>query len=329
MSTANEPLRHSTIDTDLSRHPGRWNGDYRSRGPSVTQLVPARDPWPLPPGRYVTLADGNTTFIRDTGGAPGLPVLLLLHGWMATADLNFFPTYPALARTWRVIALDHRGHGRGIRTPDRFRLEDCADDAVAVLDALRIRHAVALGYSMGGPIALLAAHRHSDHIRGLVLCATSSSFALTRRESLLFRLLDGLSIACHTARLQAVQHLASALITTRGGTHHPHEWIIEELSRHDWPTVLDAGCELGRFRAEPWIGDTRVPAAVVAMLHDRVVPTPRQLKLAEELPGATLHTTRAGHSGCVATPERFVEPLLDACESVLARLGRAPALAAV
>ena len=295
---------------------------------TTTEVLPPRSPWPLPRGRYVKLCGGNVTFVRDTGGPPELPVLLLLHGWTATADLNFSTAYSSLARSWRVIALDHRGHGRGLRTDTRFTLEDCADDAIAVLDALGIREAVALGYSMGGPIALLAARRHADRIIGLVLCATSSSFALTRRESLLFQVLGGLSAACHVARTQGVQRLAAALVTTRGGTRRVQDWIVDEISRHDWLTVLEAGCAIGQFCADPWLGDTRAPTAVVAMLHDRVVPTPRQLKLAQDIPGATLHTMRAGHSGCIAAPERFVAALIDACRSVRARLDSRPTLAA-
>jgi 3-oxoadipate enol-lactonase len=261
-------------------------------------------------------------FVRDTGGRAGLPALVLLHGWTATADLNFGGAYEHLARSWRVIALDHRGHGRGLRPARRFTLEDCADDAVAVLDALGISQAVAVGYSMGGPIAMLAARRHRDRIRGLVLCATSSSFASSARELMLFGLLQGLSTACRVTRLHTVQRLALALATTRAGTRQVEEWVVDEIARHDWQAVLDAGCAIGRFCADAWLAEMRAPTAVVAMLQDRVVPTARQLKLARDIPGATLHPLSAGHGSCVATPDRFVAVLLEACDSVRDRLAR-------
>jgi 3-oxoadipate enol-lactonase len=267
-------------------------------------------------------------FVRDTGGPAGLPTLVLLHGWTATADLNFAGAYWELARSWRVIAFDHRGHGRGLRPSGRFTLEDCADDAVAVLDALGVAEAVAVGYSMGGPIALLAARRHRHRIRGLVLCATSSSFALSARELMLFRILRGLSTACHAARIQTVQRLAAAVVATRPGTRHVQDWVVEEISRHDWLAVLDAGCAIGRFCADAWLSETRAPTAVVAMLQDRVVPTARQLKLARDIPGATLHPLRAGHSSWMAAPDRFVVALVAACDSVRERLTRPVALPA-
>ena len=85
-------------------------------------------PVELPEGRIVHVPGRGEFFLRDTGGH-GTPVLLL-HGWMFQSDLNWFRTYGPLADAgYRVLAVDHRGHGRGLRTPEPFRLVDCAHDA--------------------------------------------------------------------------------------------------------------------------------------------------------------------------------------------------------
>src|SRR3954451_4691237 len=87
-------------------------------------------PVELPPGRVVHVPGRGELFVRDTGGDG--PAVLLLHGWMFSADLNWFPVYAPLAEAgYRVLAIDHRGHGRGLRTHVPFRLSDCADDAAA------------------------------------------------------------------------------------------------------------------------------------------------------------------------------------------------------
>ena len=85
--------------------------------------VPSPPPWPpvppieLPPARTVTVSGRGEMFLRDTGG-DGLPVMLL-HGWIATADLNWVGAYGALSGAgYRVLAIDHRGHGRGLRPLD-------------------------------------------------------------------------------------------------------------------------------------------------------------------------------------------------------------------
>jgi 3-oxoadipate enol-lactonase len=130
----------------------------------------------LPHARFVSLPGRGTVMVRDFGGAPGAPVVVLLHGWTATADLNWFRCYQALGERYRVIAFDHRGHGTGIRSKKPFRLEDCADDAVDIAAALGVDRFIPVGYSMGGPIAQLVWRRHPTRVRGMVLCATAAVF---------------------------------------------------------------------------------------------------------------------------------------------------------
>src|SRR5260221_3446600 len=126
---------------------------------------------PLPPGHRLRLPGRGTTFVRDLAGPPGAPTVFLLHGWTATADLNWFRSYAALGQRFRVLAIDHRGHGRGLQSWRPFRLEDCADDVAAVCRELGVQSAIPVGYSMGGPVAQLTWKRHRDLVSGLVLCA--------------------------------------------------------------------------------------------------------------------------------------------------------------
>ena len=77
------------------------------------------------------------------------------------------------AAGYRVLAVDHRGRGRGLRSPERFRLAACAEDAAAVLATETVERVVAVGYSMGGPIACLLARDHPRLVGGLVLCAAA------------------------------------------------------------------------------------------------------------------------------------------------------------
>src|SRR5436305_15076300 len=95
-------------------------------------------PWPplppieMPPARTVKVPDRGDFFLRDTGGEG--PVVMLLHGWMATADMNWWAAYADLVDAgYRVLAIDHRGHGRGLRPLVPFRFADCAADAAAML----------------------------------------------------------------------------------------------------------------------------------------------------------------------------------------------------
>ncbi len=89
----------------------------------------------IPPGRLMHLPGRGTTFVVDVPGPKGAPTLLLLHALACTAHLSWYPVMTELSQQYRLVTLDQRWHGRGIRSK-QFRLEDCADDAVAVLDEL-------------------------------------------------------------------------------------------------------------------------------------------------------------------------------------------------
>ena len=109
---------------------------------------------------------------------------MLIHGVTFTAELNWAKVFAPLSRHFRVLAMDLRGHGDGIRAGSRFRLEDCADDVAALAEVLDIGTFVAVGYSMGGMVAQLLYQRHAPLLSGLVLCATARNVLGSPMEKL-------------------------------------------------------------------------------------------------------------------------------------------------
>ena len=259
-------------------------------------------------GRFIDLPPRGRTFVRELPGPPGAPTVVLLHGWATTAALNWAPSFGPLSDHFRVIALDHRGHGRGLRAATPFRLEDCADDVAALMDRLGISQCIAAGYSMGGPIAQLLWRRHPEVVGGLVLCATSATFHGTPRERLLSGLATGGSFVAASPPFQPV--LAAATTVMRG---------LRAVG-HDWTRIAEAGREICRFDSRPWIHElAAVPTAVIATTADDLVPPRRQLELADAIPNATLRRVAGGHAVCTTNPRRFVPALVDACAEVAAR----------
>ena len=109
----------------------------------------------LPAGDLVRLPGRGSVFVRQLPGPRDAPTLVLLHGWTVTADVTWHLSYQTLGRHFRVIAFDHRGHGRGLRGDAGFQLEHCADDVAAVATELGIDRFIPVGYSMGGPVVQL------------------------------------------------------------------------------------------------------------------------------------------------------------------------------
>jgi 3-oxoadipate enol-lactonase len=276
------------------------------------------DPPLLPPGAAMELPGRGTTYVRRLEGPPDAPTVLLLHGWTASADLNWFTCYAPLAEHYRVIALDHRGHGRGIRSRKTFRLEDCADDAVAVCDVLGIDKFIPVGYSMGGPVAQLIWQRHRERVAGLVMCATSSYFVTSREERLSFLGISGLAAVARLTPAQTRQWLTEQFYLQRKSDQW-EPWAIYEASRHDWRAVLQAGRAIGNFSSRDWIGEVDVPTSTLITMRDRVVPVRRQIRLFEAIPDVEAFRVDADHDAVVASAKVFVPTLLRACRSVVER----------
>jgi 3-oxoadipate enol-lactonase len=261
--------------------------------------------------------------VRETPGPrPDAPTLLLLHGLSGSADLNWFSAFDVLGRHFRVVALDHRGHGRGIRGDTPFSLEDCADDAAAVLDELGIAAAIVCGYSMGGPIAQLMWQRHPTKVEGLVLAATSRNVRGHPRDRVLFATLPVATVAARISPIPILRVAVDSAILPRFAPDWLRRWALRELRRNDAVALTEAASALGRYTSHGWIHAVDVPTAVVVCTADQLVPPRRQIKLADSVPDAHRFVVETDHFGITREPELFVPVFVDACLTVAGSLER-------
>lgn len=275
---------------------------------SVDSWAPA-----LPPARTLHLGDRGRLAVREVAGPPGAPVLVLLHGWTVTADLNWYPVFDALGRHYRVLAFDHRGHGRGIRARSRFRLRDCADDVVAVADALGIEQFTPVGYSMGGPVASLVWLHHRERVRALVLCATGCRFADTRVVRTQLGAFGPIALLSRMLPPPLARRAFHGAVLARTNNRGLEQWFIDEITSGDPRPVIEAGTELRRFDSRGWVPAIDVPASVVVVDQDTVLPTRLQLELASLVPRAHIEHIAGDHDVCVRDPAAFTAALERAC----------------
>ncbi len=98
---------------------------------------------------YVTTKDAVEIFYKDWGPKDAQPIVFH-HGWPLSSDdwdaqMLFF-----LAKGYRVVAHDRRGHGRSAQVSDGHDMDHYASDAAAVAEHLDLRNAVHIGHSTGG-----------------------------------------------------------------------------------------------------------------------------------------------------------------------------------
>jgi pimeloyl-ACP methyl ester carboxylesterase len=280
-----------------------------------------RLPW-LPEGRAVQLPGRGEVFARIHRHADGSrPTLLLLHGWTASADLQFFTAYEALAEHYSFVAIDHRGHGRGMRTSLPFSLEDVADDAAALVRALGIDRVVTVGYSMGGPVSLLLTQRHPDLVTGVVVQATALEWRATRLERFRWRTVR---LVGPFIRSWAYPRWLRYGIRRLLGPDHELlpfvSWIEAETRRGDPISIVQAGQALGRYDARPWAPALGKPAGALVTTRDRLVPPRKQRALASAL-GAHEIDLAADHLVPLEDPRAFSDATLALVDHVTGRVG--------
>ena len=97
----------------------------------------------------ITTRDGVEIYYKDWGPKTAQPIVFH-HGWPLSSDdwdtqMLFF-----LAKGFRVIAHDRRGHGRSAQVSEGHDMDTYVADATAVFDALDLRNAIHIGHSTGG-----------------------------------------------------------------------------------------------------------------------------------------------------------------------------------
>jgi pimeloyl-ACP methyl ester carboxylesterase len=278
-------------------------------------------PPPLPEGRILELPGIGETFVRvhlPRGPvAADAPTLVLLHGWTASADLQWFTAYKHLGESYPFVAIDHRGHGRGIRSEEPFTLEAAADDAAAAIRALGITNVVAVGYSMGGPIAVLLWQRHRDLVKGLVLCATALEWSGTRAERLGWRAFlrtEGLMRSRLSRRLA---RRTIAWFARENPAILPWTpWLGAELRRGDPSAFVEAGRALSQYDARPFAHEVDVPTAVVLTMQDQLVGPAKQRVLAAAM-RAHIVELAGDHLVNLADGDRFAAAVRAGVDAVV------------
>jgi pimeloyl-ACP methyl ester carboxylesterase len=119
-----------------------------------------------PPRSLHVEVNGARLHLLEWGASSAQPVLLV-HGMRAHARW-FTAVGPALARHYRALAVDLRGHGRSAHAPP-YGIGRYADDVAALVNTLELTRPILLGHSMGGGVVAHAAARLESRLSALVL----------------------------------------------------------------------------------------------------------------------------------------------------------------
>lgn len=221
-------------------------------------------------------------------GAEGPPVLMVMGFGMA--GVMWRNQIEGLRDRHRVATFDHRGIGDSDDDRRWYRMEDLADDALRVADALGWSTFHLVGVSMGGMVAQHVALKAPDRLRSLVLMVTQPGgpFAwLPPRTGL--RTIAGLPR--HRTAAARARALGGLLYTADAPDTVPAERMAQrarDMAAHApaRPTVLRQLHAVVRHRTHDRLHAIRTPTLVVQAARDNLIDPRHSATLARRIPDA-------------------------------------------
>jgi pimeloyl-ACP methyl ester carboxylesterase len=196
----------------------------------------------------------------------GVPVLLL-HGGFGNSNYfgNLIPFL--VAKGYRVIAMDSRGHGRSTRTRVAQTYHQMAADVIGLLDAQKIRRVNLVGWSDGGVTGLDLAINHPNRLAGLFAFGTNSSVSGEKD--------GGDKTPTFVAYMARVRDEYQTLSPT------PDQFAgFEAVMNTMWGTLPEYTADQLR--------SIKVPTTIAGGEHDEVIQAEHTKYLAATIPGARL-----------------------------------------
>jgi len=224
-----------------------------------------------------------------------------LHMWDGQAAL--------LAKEFKVLRFDTRGHGKSSAPAGNYTLDELAEDVKALFDALGIERTHWVGLSMGGMIGEAFALRHPGVFQSMVLADTSG-----RRPPGADKMWG------ERIRLAQDQGMDALVEATLG------RWFTEpyRIARKDvmariaqdiraTPVAGFAGCchAISKIDLLDSLKEIKCPVLVMVGEHDHGTPPAMARAIHENLPGSQLKIIpSAAHLSNIEQPGVFNEALI-------------------
>jgi 3-oxoadipate enol-lactonase len=248
--------------------------------------------------------DRRRLYYDLTGPAEG-PVVCITHSLASDSGMWAEQMVPLLAKGFRVLRIDMRGHGGSDPVSGDYTMQALASDTAAVIDALGIDRVHYIGLSIGGMIGQAFAIAHGAKLRSAMLCDTMPATPAGAAEQ-------------WGPRIKAVRDansvapLADATMerwfTDAFKPHNPGRWkeIRETIAGTTAAGYLGCSAAILNFDFTSQLSSLRVPTLVVCGAEDPGTPPAGNKKIAELVPGGRYEEiASARHFPNVERPDAF------------------------
>jgi pimeloyl-ACP methyl ester carboxylesterase len=257
------------------------------RAEELWKTLPA--PQPLPPATETGDAPVNGITIRYAIWGDGSP-LLLLHGGLGNMEY-FGGQVGELAKQYRVIAMDSRGHGRSTRNADPYSYALMAKDVIALMDYLKIDKASIVGWSDGGIIGLDIAMNYPDRLDRLFAFGANTNVAGLKPD-----------IDKNPTFAKYIE-IAGKDYERLSKTPKEYNDFVTQISQM-WATQPD-------YKPEQ-LAKIKAPVAIADGEHDEAIRQEHDVEMSKAIPGAELVILPGlSHFAMVQDPKAFTHAVLE------------------
>jgi len=261
----------------------------------------------------VRVGDIDVSYRAMGSGQP----LLLITGYSATMDMWDPVMLKELSSRYRVIVFDNRGVGKTTASEKPFTIELFAEDTVGLMDALKIKKAHVLGWSMGSFIATEVSLRHPDRVGKLILYGGNCGWQNKEVVQAAPEVMNSLTNLSGTPGERSLR-LVRVLFPAKWLQDHPD--FLKGLPRPKEPvssaTIARQGQAMGAWTGTCGrMGEIAQPTLVITGKEDVVVPPANALLLVSRIPGSWLIRMPGGHANMYQYPESFSRALLTFLEA--------------
>lgn len=234
--------------------------------------------------------------------------LLLIHG-LGSSGRDWENQIEEMARFFRVITYDVRGHGRSAKPPGPYIVQQFARDAVDLLRALDAIPAHICGISMGGMIAFQIAVDFPDQVRSLVIVNSGPAMILKKLSQRALLGLRFVIVRCFGMR--AMGKVVAKPLFPDAAQEHLRETFISRMAGNDPRAYLDSVRAINGWSVMDRIPQIHCPVLVLASDQD-YTPVAMKREYASLMPRAAVVVLKdSRHAAPLDQPAEFNRVVLD------------------
>ena len=253
-------------------------------------------------------------------GPAEAPVLVMLNS-LGTAAQMWDPQMQALSARFRVIRIEHRGHGGSLPpAPGPYSIAELAGDVLEVLEELGVENFSVCGLSLGGMVAMWLAANHPQRVDSLVVACSAAELGPA----------SGWQERAAAVRANGTSSLGPTLLgrwftpgflESAPGLADSVLGMLEAASTEGYAGCCEA---IGAMDLRSELERISAPTLLIAGAQDPVTSPAKMLETQQLIPGSAMVViARASHLANIEQPAAFTDAVLNHLTGLPARRGEA------